>query len=221
MMKFLISLIVSLLIFSCTKTNDLREFRSGQIDFYSDHKILSSQELISSGLEVLLNQKNNKKDFSNSFYEESWLYAIQSTPKWPNKLEVKLKEHQPLARWESSGYLTHSGFLIFPLENSVSLLLVNLSGPEEKKFKILNYSRNIQSELNRFGESITEVKLNSSGEIKAFLTSGADLVFSEENFRDQLKRLEDFISFELVSGRLYELKHMDFRYKNGISVLFN
>ena len=53
MMKFLISLIVSLLIFSCTKTNDLREFRSGQIDFYSDHKILSSQEIISSGLEVL------------------------------------------------------------------------------------------------------------------------------------------------------------------------
>ena len=79
----------------------------------------------------------------------------------------------------------------------------------------------IRDRLNRYGENLAEVKINSEGTIKATSVRSVSLVFNEKNFRDQLERLEDFISFELISGRLNHIKNMDFRYKNGISVLLN
>ena len=42
------------------------------------------------------------------------------------------------------------------------------------------------------------------------------LIFDQENFRDQLERLESFISFELVSGRKNYIQTVDFRYMNGM-----
>ena len=68
--------------------------------------------------------------------------------------------------------------------------------------------------------TLLRMKINSEGYIKATSITGVSFVFSEKDFRDQLERLEDFISFELISGRLNHIKNMDLRYKNGISVLF-
>ena len=48
--------------------------------------------------------------------------------------------------------------------------------------------------------------LSPLGHIKATTTKGVILVFNVKDFRDQLERLEDFISFELISGRLDEIK---------------
>ena len=62
--------------------------------------------------------------------------------------------------------------------------------------------------------------LSPLGYIKATTTKGVILVFNVKDFRDQLERLENFISFELISGRLDEIKNLDLRYKNGISVFY-
>ena len=74
--------------------------------------------------------------------------------------------------------------------------------------------------MSRYGQIIAEVEINSEGYIKATSITGVSFIFSEKDFRDQLERLESFISFELISGRLDDIKKMDFRYKNGVSVLF-
>ena len=95
-----------------------------------------------------------------------------------------------------------------------------MTGIENKKFQLLELSRNIQSQLNRYGENLAEVDLSPLGHIKATTTKGVILVFNVKDFRDQLERLEDFISFELISGRLDDIKNLDLRYKNGISVFY-
>ena len=215
----LASLIFSLFV-GCSHSNEVRSVKVKDIDIFSDHKIISSKKLITTEIEDLLKNELNKKELSPSFYRDTWVYAIKSTLIWPNTLEVKLKEYQPLASWEDTRYLTQSGLIISPSEKNLELLLVNLSGPEDKKFKLLSYSRKIQSQLSRYGQILTEVKINSEGYIKATSITGVSFVFSEKDFRDQLERLEDFISFELISGRLNYIKSMDLRYKNGISVLF-
>ena len=215
----LASLIFSLFV-GCSHSNEVRSVKVKDIDIFSDHKIISSKKLITTEIEDLLKNELNKKELSPSFYRDTWVYAIKSTLRWPNTLKVKLKEHQPLASWEDTRYLTQSGLIISPSEKNLELLLVNLSGPEDKKFKLLSYSRKIQSQLSRYGQILTEVKINSEGYIKATSITGVSFVFSEKDFRDQLERLEDFISFELISGRLNHIKNMDLRYKNGISVLF-
>ena len=98
--------------------------------------------------------------------------------------------------------------------------LILLNGPEKEALSLFKYSRNLQEQLNRFGESLSEINFEQSY-LEAKTLSGIRITFDEENFREQLKRLESFISFELLSGKLHNIKSIDMRYRNGISVFFS
>ena len=221
MRSFLFFTLLAVLFLGCSNSHNFATFKLDDVDLSSDHKIISSQKIVVSGIQGFLKNELDKKELSSVLYRDTWIYAIQSTFRWPSNLDIKIKEHQPLASWKNIGYLTQSGLIISPLENDLQLALVNLNGPENKKFELLEFTRKIQSQLNRYGENLAEVKINSEGTIKATSVRSVSLVFNEKNFRDQLERLEDFISFELISGRLNHIKNMDLRYKNGISVLLN
>ena len=194
--------------------------KTEEISISSDHKIISSQSIISTGIQKLLEKELDHQQLTSILNRETWVFALQSTLRWPNKLDIKVKEHQPLANWQHKGYLTHSGLIITPQETNLDLVLITLDGPEDKKFSLLKISREIQSQLNRYGSVLSQLNVSSEGYLTATTTLGTSLVFNEKGFRDQLERLEDLISFELFSGKLNNIKKMDFRYNNGVSVLF-
>ena len=205
-------------------SNYMEEKKSTDINIVisSEHKILSNPELIREKFQNLLNGEN--LDFNlltDDLYKNTWIYAFQSKKRWPNRYDIKVKEHQPVAKWGEKNYLTHSGILINPSINDSSVHLVVLKGKESEKFLLLDISRQIQNQLNRYNETIKEVNLSSAGVLLISTEKGAELVFTKGDFREQLERLEDFISFELFSGKLNNIRNMDFRYKNGISVLFS
>ena len=205
-------------------SNHMEDENSKDINIFisSDHKILSNPELIREKFLNLL--KDQELDFNlltNEFYKNTWVYAFQSKKRWPNRYDINVKEHQPIAKWGEKNYLTHSGMLINPSINDSSVHLVVLKGKESEKFLLLDISRQIQNQLNRYNETIKEVNLSSAGVLLISTEKGAELVFTKGDFREQLERLEDFISFELFSGKLNNIRNMDFRYKNGISVLFS
>ena len=205
-------------------SNYMEEKKSTDINIVisSEHKILSNPELIREKFQNLLNGEN--LDFNlltDDLYKNTWIYAFQSKKRWPNRYDIKVKEHQPVAKWGEKNYLTHSGILINPSINDSYVHLVVLKGKESEKFLLLDISRQIQNQLNRYNETIKEVNLSSGGVLLISTEKGTELVFTKKDFREQLERLEDFISFELFSGKLNNIRNMDFRYKNGISVLFS
>ena len=216
---FIIFLFLSL---GCS--NYMEEEDSSEINIFisSDHKILSNPESIREKFLNLLNDEG--LDFNlltNEFYKNTWVYAFKSKKRWPNRYDINVKEHQPVAQWGEKHYLTHSGMLIDPSINGSSINLVILKGEESEKFVLLDISRQIQNQLNRYNETIKEVNLSSAGVLLISTEKGAELVFTKADFREQLERLEDVISFELFAGKLNNIRNMDFRYKNGISVLFS
>ena len=205
-------------------SNYIEEKNSTDINIVisSEHKILSNPELVRAKFLHLLN--GEELDFNlltDDLYKNTWIYAFQSKKRWPNRYDIKVKEHQPVAKWGEKNYLTHSGMLINPSSNNSSVQLVVLKGKESEKFLLLDFSRQIQNQLNRYNETIKEVNLSSAGVLLISTEKGAELVFTKGDFREQLERLEDFISFELFSGKLNHIRNMDFRYKNGIAVLFS
>ena len=219
-MKFFLIIVLSL---SLGCSNYMEEQNSTDINIVisSEHKILSNSELIRKKFLNLLNSE--KLDFNlltDELYKNTWVYAFQSKRRWPNLYHIKVKEHQPVAKWGDENYLTHSGILINPLIDNSYVDLVILKGKESEKFLLLDISRQVQNQLNRYNESIKEVNLSSGGVLLISTEQGAELVFTKKNFREQLERLEDLISFELFSGKLNNIRNMDFRYKNGVSILF-
>jgi len=216
---FIIFLFLSL---GCSNYMEEKNSTDINIVISSEHKILSNPELIR---EKFLNLLNGEQlDFNlltDDLYKNTWIYAFQSKKRWPNRYDIKVKEHQPVAKWGEKKYLTHSGILINPTTNDSYVNLVILKGKESEKFLLLDISRQIQNQLNRYNETIKEVNLSSGGVLLISTEKGTELVFTKKDFREQLERLEDLISFELFSGKLHNIRSMDFRYKNGISVLFS
>ena len=206
----------------CSNQMEEKNLSDINISISSEHKILSNPELIR---EKFLNLLSDEElDFSlltNELYKNTWVYAFQSKKRWPNRYDINIREHQPIAKWGEKNYLTHSGMLINPTSNNSSVHLVVLKGKESEKFLLLDISRQIQNQLNRYNNTVKEVNLSSAGVLLISTEKGAELVFTKRDFREQLERLEDFISFELFSGKLNNIRNMDFRYKNGISVLFS
>ena len=216
---FIIFLFLSL---GCSNYIEEKNSTDINIVISSEHKILSNPELIREKFLNLLNGED--LDFNlltDDLYKNTWIYAFQSKKRWPNRYDIKVKEHQPVAKWGEKNYLTHSGILIHPSINDSYVHLVVLKGKESEKFLLLDISRQIQNQLNRYNETIKEVNLSSGGLLLISTEKGTELVFTKKDFREQLERLEDLISFELFSGKLNNIRNMDFRYKNGISVLFS
>ena len=216
---FIVFLFLSL---GCSNYMEEKKSTDVNIVISSEHKILSNPELIREKFQNLLNGEN--LDFNlltDDLYKNTWIYAFQSKKRWPNRYDIKVKEHQPVAKWGEKNYLTHSGILINPSINDSYVHLVVLKGKESEKFLLLDISRQIQNQLNRYNETIKEVNLSSAGVLLISTEKGAELVFTKGDFREQLERLEDFISFELFSGKLNNIRNMDFRYKKGIAVLFS
>ena len=203
----------------CSQLKETSLFENPEINLLFDHKAISNKDFISSNISEFLST-NNDKSSEVTFYHETWVYALDKRNTTSNTISVRIREHQPLARWKDKGFLTHSGHLIYPKQSELDFNLITLRGPEESKFILLDYSRELEKQLNRFNQDLVEFRLHRGGHIDAITSTGMNLLFYKENFRDQLERLENLITFELVSGKLNNIKSIDLRYKNGISVLF-
>ena len=218
--KQVILLLLLLVSFGCAKETENTISKEFKVNLNFGHNPISNKEIILEKISNLLHKDQNSSLIRENFFKDSWAYAFHSKKRGFNRIEVEVKEHKPFARWNSNGFLTHSGHLIFPKKTSFEMDLISLKGPEEFKLNMIDYTRQIQAQLNRFESTLEELKLEEEGFMSAKTTSGTRLIFNQEGFRDQLERLESFISFELVSGRLDDIRSIDFRYSNAISVHF-
>jgi cell division septal protein FtsQ len=67
---------------------------------------------------------------------------------------------------------------------------------------------------------VVSFELLNNDLLKTITDSGVVIIFSRKSFQFQLERLEDFISFELNSGKLEDIRNIDLRYKNAIAVKY-
>ena len=121
----------------------------------------------------------------------------------------------------NSNYLTHSGHIIFPEKTDTTIDVLHIDAPDDETLEILYLSRDLQSLFNKLKRKLEKMESKNNGLIEVTDDKGATFVFSKKDFRVQLERLEDFISFELSSGKLDRIRNIDFRYNNAIAVDFS
>jgi len=217
--KHLPLLLLSFLFLGCTNDNYISSIDKERISLIFNHKAISNKEILLKDItNILLNDNFHLKQES-SIYKNSWVYELESRIQWPDKIEVRVQEHKPLAEIKDKGFLTQSGHIIFPDKSDINLDLLILDANEKEILKTFHNSRELQKQLNRFNEYLVKVK-TLQGYTEAITKSGLRIVFDQEDFREQLKRLEDLISFELLSGKLHDIRTIDMRYKNGVSISF-
>ena len=83
---------------------------------------------------------------------------------------------------------------------------------------LVDLSRQLQTKLNKLDLKVVSFVLKNKDQLKAVDELGTEYIFSLKEFRVQLERLEDFISFELNSGKRNHIRYMDFRYNNAVAI---
>ena len=220
-MKFLKYILVPLILFfsfSCSKLEN--KIEDLDVNIYYEHSLISDYEVIRSDVSEMIKSEIIDIDSQLGLFRNTWVHSFKSKKNWPESLEVKIKEHQPLAELFGGSYLTHTGHIIFPRKQEIEFDIVFIDGPDRDILDLFYLSRAIQTQLNRFNSRVVSFELLNNDLLKTITDSGVVIIFSRKSFQVQLERLEDFISFELNSGKLEDIRNIDLRYKNAIAVKY-
>ena len=161
-----------------------------------------------------------KTDFSKEeeLFLNSWISFFRTTSNLRNEVLVEVMEHKPVASLNNNRYLTQGGWIIEPEKENKTLNLIQLIGKDKKLNYLLDVASSIQTTLNFGSNYIVKIEDKGINFLEATDNSGRKYKFTEENFRVQLERLEDFLLFELNSGISDDIKYIDLRYKNALAV---
>ena len=184
----------------------------------SEREIISDLESLENNLYQSLNNSSAKNISLEDIFEDSWLSSIKTDYSLDRPVSVEIKEHHPIANIGRERYLTQRGKSINPKGQFKKLSVININGPEGSISNLIDLSRELQTKLNKLDLKVISFELKNKDQLKAKDDSGTEYIFSMKEFRVQLERLEDYISFELNSGKGNHIRYIDFRYNNAIAV---
>lgn len=164
-----------------------------------------------------------------------WVRRVQVKRVWPNTLQVKIEEHQPLAYWNESAMINTWGE---PFAANEAVLvegtqLPQLNGPEDSVRLVVQRYGDVTQWLSPLGSSIQQLSLSPRYAWEVVLSDGFTLQLGRDpaadiadlhgtlGAEDFAKRLERFVQawptlIERVDGRV--IQRADLRYSNGFAI---
>jgi len=216
MKSYIVSFLVMILSLGCSQ--DITMSLKHPLVITSEREIISDLESLEEHLFQSLNNSSGKNISLEDIFEDSWLSSIKTDFSLHRPVLVEIKEHHPIANIGRDRYLTQKGESINPKGQFKKLRIISINGPEDSISNLINLSRELQTKLNRLDLKVISFELKNKDQLKAKDDSGTEYIFSKKEFRVQLERLEDYISFELNSGNRNHIRYIDFRYNNAIAV---
>ena len=219
-MKFyFIFFLTVIMVFGCSQ--NISESLKNPLVITSEREIISDLESLENNLYQSLNNSSAKNISLEDIFEDSWLSSIKTDYSLDRPVSVEIKEHHPIANIGREKYLTQRGKSINPKGQFKKLSVININGPESSISNLIDLSRELQTKLNKLDLKVISFELKNKDQIKAKDDFGTEYIFSKKEFRVQLERLEDYISFELNSGKGNHIRYIDFRYNNAIAVFYS
>ena len=199
-------------------SQNISESLNNPLVITSEREIISDLESLENNLFQSLNNSSAKNTSLEGIFDHSWLSSIKTDYSLDKSVSVEIKEHHPIANIGRDRYLTQRGKSINPKGQFKRLNIISINGPEGSIANLINLSRELQTKLNKLDLKVISFELKNKDQLKAKDDSGTEYIFSKKEFRVQLERLEDYISFELNSGKGNHIRYIDFRYNNAIAV---
>jgi cell division protein FtsQ len=153
------------------------------------------------------------RDVQNEFEKLPWVRSASIRRIWPDRLEVTLEEHVPLAHWGSGALLNDRGE-IFKAEYEGDL--PRFVGPAGSEKEMTAAYLQYQSQLQKIGRRVVEIALSARRAWSVKLDSGMVLALGRS---DAQQRLERFVAVDKLIPELKDRRgYLDLRYPSGFAV---
>jgi len=156
-----------------------------------------------------------------------WVRRAVVEREFPNRLRVKIEEHQPVAYWgeESQGRLLNKQGEVFDANwgEIDEDRLPKLSGPDNQSAQVLDVYTLIEPEFKRMGLSVVTLELTARGSWRAKLANASVVEMGRGTSEEILNRVKMFtLTLAQVSAR-YEkkvsaLESADLRHDHGYAL---
>lgn len=151
--------------------------------------------------------------------EEPWVADAVVKRVWPDRIEVTLHEHDPVARWGADGLLSREAIAFHPPLTEFANSLVLLDGPAGTEHEVLSQLGHLQSLLLPLGKPLQSLRLNERGAWSFRLAAGPEVIVGRTDFD---ARIERFVATfgNALAHRNVQVEEVDLRYTNGFAVRF-
>lgn len=156
-----------------------------------------------------------------AFEAVPWVSHAAVRRVWPNRLHVRLKEHQAAALW-GEGELVDEEGVVFAVDpgDVADQNLPELSGPPGSAPKVLALSRQLDRALDRIRREVKALAFTESGSWHLELDDGAEIELGRGTPEEVMTRMARFVATipQITSRYQAPLVHADLRYNSGYAV---
>jgi cell division protein FtsQ len=148
-----------------------------------------------------------------------WVSHVSFRRVWPATLNIRVDEHQPLARFGKNGVLTTEGHVFYPEVNTIPTDLPELMGPENQAQNLLNFYQTLSSLAKPLGLTIVALTVNAEQSWDLKLSNQIQVILGRV---DALKRFQQFVFIypKIVASSKQTIMLIDLRYPNGAAVQY-
>ncbi|HET9843695.1 MAG TPA: cell division protein FtsQ/DivIB [Gammaproteobacteria bacterium] len=136
---------------------------------------------------------------------------------WPNKVLIKIVEHEPLAVWNNQAILTKNGALITPKNVSLVESVPYFFGPEGKYHQIIAEWRKMGETLAKIDLNITHLELAPRGAWQLTLDNGITVRLGTHDIQSRLDRFVRAYD-KVLFKQEKTIEYVDLRYTIGLAI---
>lgn len=156
----------------------------------------------------------NMAHVRRSFEKLPWVREVQLRRRWPDRLEVSLVEHVPLARWGRSGLVnTHGEVFRAAYDGKLPVFV----GPEGTAKEIAIQYEFFRRTLGSLGMSPVLVQVTPRRAWQVRVDGGPTLELGREHVEARLARFVE-VHGRTVATLARRIDYVDLRYPNGFAV---
>ena len=146
-----------------------------------------------------------------------WVASVAVSKHWPDRLDITLREIQPVARWNAAQLLDKDGHVFAVPDPAIANGLPQLSGPDDRAADVLAFYRAAQADFARSALQVAGATLSARGSWSVALANGGRIVVGNDQPDARLARFVASLPV-LLQGRDSGFVYADLRYSNGFAV---
>jgi len=154
-----------------------------------------------------------------AFARVPWVRNVALRRQWPQRLEVTIEEHIPLARWNEAELVNTQGEVFAADYNDV---LPQFDGPDGTSAQVAGRYGEWKETLSQLGLALDGVRLSPRGGWRLAARTAAGPLAIELGREDPTARLQHFATaygrtIDTLARSGTRIEHVDLRYRNGFA----
>jgi cell division protein FtsQ len=145
-----------------------------------------------------------------------WVHRAAVRRRWPDGLQIAIREQQLAARWRDSAWVNADGELAELSGQDTPAGLPRLEGPDGSQGEVLAHYRRLSEILAPLGLEIARLELTPRHSWRITLANGLSLIAGRDEPQERLARLARH--YPALAAQAGRIRQVDLRYTHGFAI---